>query len=212
MTLRQRWVEHLPHVLVGGVLGPRRDGYVADAAIDADESADYHAPQLRAFAEAGADLATVYTLTNTAEAIGIVRAAGDFGLPVAISFTVETDGRLPDRSTLGEAVRTVDAATDGAAAHFLVNCAHPRHVAAGLDDGDWRDRVVGARVNASVLSHAELDDSESLDEGDPATLAADLDSLVRPALPSLRIVGGCCGTDARHVAAMWTSAAAPAPR
>ena len=210
--LASRWSGELPHVLVGGTVGPRRDGYVADAAIDADEAADYHAPQLRAFAEAGADLATTYTMTTAAEAIGVVRAAGQVGLPIAVSFTVETDGRLPDGTPLGDAVRAVDEATDSGAAHFLVNCAHPRHVAGGLDDGAWRQRVAGTRVNASLLSHAELDSSPTLDEGEPGTLAADVDALLRPHLPALRIVGGCCGTDARHVAAMWGEAAGVSAR
>ncbi len=206
---RSTWESDLPHVLVSGQVGPRRDGYVADAGIDADEAADYHAAQLRSFAEAGADLATAYTLTTPAEAIGIVRAAREVGLSVGISFTVETDGRLPDGTALADAVLKVDEATDGAAAHFLVNCAHPGHVAPGLVDGDWRDRVAGVRVNASQLSHDELDAAPDLDEGDPAALATDLDVLLRPRLPGLRIVGGCCGTDVRHVAAMW---AARSPR
>jgi homocysteine S-methyltransferase len=189
-------------LLVSGCLGPRGDGYVAGEEVDPDAAAAYHAPQIEAFAEAGADLVTVLTLTGTGEAIGIVRAARAAGLPVAVSFTVEVDGRLPDGTSLPAAVAAVDA--EGGPDYFMVNCAHPTHIAPGLaeDGGDWRTRVVGLRANASVLSHAELDAATELDEGDPDELARAQDAL-RPRLPSLALVGGCCGTDARHVAAMW---------
>jgi len=189
-------------VLVVGAVGPRGDGYLAGD-LDADRYADYHRAQLAAFQEAGADLATAYTLTTVAEATGIVRAAADVGLPVAVSFTVETDGRLPDGTDLGAAVEQLDATTDAGAAHLLVNCAHPDHVRPGLDaDAAWTGRIAGLRVNSSRLSHAELDEAEELDEGDLPDLAATTRALV-DVLPAVRIVGGCCGTDARHIAAMW---------
>lgn len=184
---------------VGGTIGPRGDGYRPGEPVDPDEAAEYHRPQLEAFAAAGADLATAYTLTDPGEAIGIVRAARAAGVPVGICFTVETDGRLPDGTTLADAVRTVDAAA--APDHFGVNCAHPTHIAQTLDEpGDWRERIRVLRPNASRRSHAELDDAADLDDGDPADLARtrrDLD------LPAVTVVGGCCGTDARHVAALW---------
>ena len=186
--------------VVSGNLGPRGDGYVA-AVMDADTARAYHAPQIDALAAAGADLITALTLTSTGEAIGIVNAARAAGLPVAISFTVEQDGRLPDGTPLSTAITDVDASA--APDYFMVNCAHPTHVAAGLDEsGDWRSRIVGSRVNASTLSHAELDEAVELDEGDPVALAAAQASL-RDRLPNLTLIGGCCGTDARHVAAMW---------
>jgi homocysteine S-methyltransferase len=188
-------------LLVSGNLGPRGDGYAAGGEVDPDDAAAYHAPQIEAFAEAGADLVTVLTLTGTGEAIGIVRAARSAGLPVAVSFTVEQDGRLPDGTTLAAAVTAVDAAA--APDYFMVNCAHPTHIAPGLaGGGDWRHRIVGIRANASAMSHEELDAATELDEGDPVELARAQDAL-RPQLPSLTLVGGCCGTDARHVAAMW---------
>ncbi|GAB3015809.1 homocysteine S-methyltransferase [Nocardioides flavus (ex Wang et al. 2016)] len=188
--------------LVVGAMGPRGDGYRAGEH-DAEHYADYHRPQLEAFAEEGADLATAYTLSTVAEAVGVVRAAQDVDLPVAVSFTVETDGRLPDGTALGEAVERLDELTAAAAAHLLVNCAHPDHVAAGVDvAAPWTGRIAGLRVNSSRLSHAELDEAEQLDEGDLADLRETTRRLASD-LPAVRIVGGCCGTDARHVAAMW---------
>jgi homocysteine S-methyltransferase len=188
-------------LLVSGCLGPRGDGYVAGEAVDPDEAAAYHAPQIEAFADAGADLITVLTLGGTGEAVGIVRAARAAGLPVAVSFTVEVDGRLPDGTPLQAAITTVDA--EGRPDYFMVNCAHPTHIAPGLSGGgDWCSRIVGLRANASERSHAELDAATELDEGDPTELTRAQDAL-RPRLPNLALVGGCCGTDARHVAAMW---------
>jgi homocysteine S-methyltransferase len=189
--------------LVSGCLGPRGDGYVAGEVVDPDEAAAYHTPQIEAFAEAAADLVTVLTLTGTGEAVGIVRAARAAGIPVAVSFTVETDGRLPDGTSLPSAVSTVDA--EGGPDYFMVNCAHPSHIAPGLaDDGEWRLRIRGLRANASTRSHAELDAATELDEGDPLELARAQDAL-RPRLPNLTLIGGCCGTDSRHVAAMWAT-------
>jgi len=183
-----------------GAIGPRGDGYVAGERADPDEAADYHRPQIAAFAEAGADAVAAYTLTGAEEGIGVVRAARSAGIPVLVGFTVETDGLLPDGTTLRDAIALVDAtdAPDG----FIVNCAHPTHIAPALEDGDWLARIVQVNPNASTLSHAELDEAEELDAGDLDLLASSYDAL-RPLLPSLRIVGGCCGTDARHVAALW---------
>jgi S-methylmethionine-dependent homocysteine/selenocysteine methylase len=191
----------LDRFLISGCVGPQGDGYVAGDTVDPDVAAKYHAPQIDAFAEAGADVVTALTLTGPEEAIGIVRASRAAGLPVAVSFTVETDGRLPDGTPLSDAIERVDAAA--APDYFMVNCAHPTHIARGLSGaGEWRARILGIRANASTLSHAELDAATELDEGDPVELRTSLDAL-RPSLPNLHLVGGCCGTDARHVAALW---------
>ena len=191
---------HDAGVVVSGNVGPRGDGYVAEAAGTADDYAEYHGAQVAAFKAAGADVTTAMTMTHVDEALGVVTAARAVGLPVVVMFTVETDGRLPDGTPLAEAVAMVDEA--GAPDWFGVNCAHPEHVDPGLTDGAWLDRLVAIRPNASRLSHAELDEAEELDEGDPAELRADVDAL-RDRLPSLRLVGGCCGTDVRHVASLW---------
>jgi len=185
---------------VGGTLGPRGDGYRTDGPIDPEVAAAYHRPQIESFQDAGAGRVSVLTLTEIGEAIGVARAAADVGIPAAIGFTVETDGRLPDGTTLADAIVAVDA--DTPPAYFIVNCAHPTHILAGMTEGDWRSRVGGLRVNSSTQSHAELDEAETLDDGDPAQLALDQQPLL-DAFPNLQVLGGCCGTDARHVGAMW---------
>jgi homocysteine S-methyltransferase len=192
----------VPHTLISGAIGPRGDGYLAGEAMEPDEAARYHGAQVESLAAAGADVVSAYTLTGPEEAVGVLRAARRVGVAVAISFTVEIDGRLPDGTPLGQAIDLVDA-DDGGPDWYLVNCAHPTHVEPGLtEDGRWQTRIAGLLPNASTLTHAQLDAAVELDEGDPAELASATDRL-RPLLPGLTILGGCCGTDARHVAALW---------
>jgi len=188
-----------PDVTINGVLGPRGDGYVVGERMSGDEAAGYHGRQIGVLREAGADRITALTLSYPEEAIGVVQAAVAVGMPVVPAFTVETDGRLPDGTPVAEAIERVDAATGGAADFFMINCAHPTHIAAGLDGALALERIGGLRVNASTLSHAELDEMEELDEGDPEALARD-NAALRDRLPSVRLLGGCCGTDHRHVA------------
>lgn len=186
-------------VRVSGVVGPRGDGYAA-AGHRADDAAEYHRAQCASFAAAGADLVHAMTLSEPAEAMGVVRAARDAGLPVGISFTVEIDGRLPDGTTLADAVRQVDEAARPD--WYGVNCAHPTHVVHALDGGAWQDRLRVLRPNASTLTHEELDAMEELDEGDRDLLCASTWALL-DLLPSVDTLGGCCGTDASHVSALW---------
>jgi homocysteine S-methyltransferase len=188
-----------PAVTINGVLGPRGDGYVPGEQVSAADAADYHGWQIGVLRAARVDRITALTLTYPDEAIGIVQAAAAHGVPVVAGFTVETDGRLPDGTTIADAVAAVDTATGGAADFFLINCAYPTHIAAGLDGTPQLGRIGGLRVNASALSHEELDAMEELDEGDPVALARD-NAALHDALPSIRLLGGCCGTDHRHVA------------
>ncbi|MDG5482537.1 homocysteine S-methyltransferase family protein [Mycolicibacterium gadium] len=188
--------------VVSGCVGPRGDGYDPRDAMTAEDAERYHAVQIATFADTTADQVTAITMTNVAEGIGVVRAAAAAGIPAAVSFTVETDGRLPTGQPLHEAIEQVDAETDGGAAYFMVNCAHPTHFADALGrDGAWRSRIVGLRANASSKSHAELDESTELDEGDPDDLGV-RHAALRDRLPAVTVLGGCCGTDARHVAAI----------
>ncbi|MEB3166745.1 MAG: homocysteine S-methyltransferase family protein [Cyanobacteriota bacterium] len=189
-------------ILISGCIGPRGDGYEADQQLDADAAEAFHRWQIAVLSQAGVDLVSAFTISAAAEAVGIVRAARHEGVPVVISFTVETDGRLPSGQPLGEAIEQVDAESGAAAAYFMVNCAHPSHLSETLQEGGrWRERIGGLRVNASRRSHAELDEAESLDAGDPEELGAEF-SRLRERLPSLAVLGGCCGTDRRHVQAI----------
>ncbi len=188
-----------PEIVICGCIGPRGDGYRVDDAMTAGEAEDYHSVQVGTFAGTDADLISGLTMTYADEAIGIVRAAGDSGVRVVVSFTVETDGRLPSGQPLREAVEQVDSETGRYPSSFMVNCAHPSHFVDVLaPPAPWLDRIHGVRANASRMSHAELDEAEVLDEGDPAELAEGYRQLQKR-LPNLDVAGGCCGTDQRHV-------------
>ena len=185
-------------VVVEGCIGPRSDAYRPTLRMDAQQAADYHSLQLRAFADAGCEQTAALTLSYPEEAIGIVRAATAFGLPITIGFTVETDGGLPSGDSIEQAIRAVDEATDGAARSFMINCAHPSHFEAALPEGDARRRFHALRANASMKSHEELDAAEDLDAGDPIDLAQRYVALRRE-LPELHVLGGCCRTNIHHV-------------
>ena len=185
-------------VAINGVLGPAGDGYAPADLLEPDVAAALHAPQIEVFRQAGADWITAMTITHVGEAIGIVHAARAAGIAVIISFTTEIDGCLPTGQTLRAAIEEVDTATEGAPVFYMVNCAHPDHFGSVLDDGHWLGRIGGIRANASRQSHAELDAAETLDDGDPIEFGA-LHTALAQRLPKLHVVGGCCGTDHRHV-------------
>lgn len=200
--LRAEYEGRISLTLVSGCIGPRGDGYDPGTIMTAGEATEYHAFQADALAEAGADMISAITMTNIPEAIGAARAAHRAGLPSVISFTVETDGRLPTGDTLAEAIAALDGLGEAAPVHYMINCAHPSHFEGALDPGaGWARRIRGLRTNASRLSHAELDQAEELDDGNPAELGAENVAL-GAILPELRVLGGCCGTDERHIAEM----------
>ncbi|MBG0797614.1 homocysteine S-methyltransferase family protein [Methylocystis sp. L43] len=204
--LRQAWETAQTPIVVAGVIGPRGDGY-AEGRMSATEAEDYHAPQIASFAQTAADMVAAYTLNYVEEAIGIARAARALAMPCSISFTVETDGKLVGGRSLRDAVETVDRETDAAPAYYMINCAHPTHFEQALSaDAPWMNRLLGVKANASTKSHAELDESETLDSGDPSDLGRRYRKL-RETYPGLRILGGCCGTDDRHVAAICEACA-----
>jgi homocysteine S-methyltransferase len=197
------------HAVIDGVIGPRGDGYVVEATMSPAEATAYHALQARAFADAGATMISAITMTYAAEAIGITQAALAVELPVVISLTVETDGRLPSAQSLGDAITEIDAATDGGPAYYMVNCAHPTHFADVLEPtAPWTSRIHAVRANASRLSHAELDAATELDRGDVDDLATLHRDLGRDL--DLRVIGGCCGTDDEHVGAIAAALIGPA--
>jgi homocysteine S-methyltransferase len=184
--------------LLSAQMGPRGDGYAPTDLMTADEAEAYHAEQMETLSQTDADLVSSFTLCYPEEAIGIVRAGERFEMPVAIAFTVETDGRLPTGMPLKEGIETVDDATDVGAAYFLINCAHPDHFSGVLADERWMQRLRGVVANASRCSHAELDESEELDEGDPEEFGELVGALCKK-FPHFTVVGGCCGTDMSHL-------------
>jgi len=200
--LRQAYANDIDIILLSGQLGPRGDGYRVENAMTAAESATYHQLQIRALKEAGADLVTALTMNYSDEALGIVLAARSCDMPVVISFTVETDGNLSSGESLEEVIVKLDEQTGAFPLYYMINCAHPSHFMDKLRGADpWKERIRGIRANASCKSHAELDESLVLDKGDAIDLAR-WHARLRELLPGLSVFGGCCGTDASHVASL----------
>ena len=199
--LRDEWHARIAGpIVVSGQIGPRGDGYVTAAPNSAEEAANYHLRQARVLRDGGVDMLSAMTMTSSTEAIGISRVAQAVGLPVSVSFTVETDGRLPSGETLPDAIEAVDA--DCPPDYFALNCAHPSHFHSVLaEGGSWARRIRAVRANASQCSHAELDTATALDIGDPEDLG-DRYRRLRAVSPEINVLGGCCGTDLRHLRAI----------
>lgn len=197
--IRTEFENDKTRMVISGCIGPRGDGYNPSKMMSAKEAEHYHSLQIGTFAETDADMVTAITMNYVEEAIGITRGARSAGIPVLISFTVETDGKLPTGQALKDAIREVDNDTGSTPAYYMINCAHPVHFADVLvADESWVKRIHGVRSNASTRSHAELNDSEELDEGNPVEFGSQHRELLE-ILRNVNVLGGCCGTDHRHV-------------
>lgn len=189
-------------IVLGGCIGPRGDGYAPSSGMTPTQSADYHAAQVASLARAGAEFIAAMTVGDANEAAGMMEAAREVGIPAIAAFTIETDGRLASGESVATIIAETDRLTDGYAMFYLLNCAHPLHLERALASTDPElQRVRGIRTNASMRSHAELDTAKDLDDGDPPDLARRCADLVTT-YPRLSVVGGCCGTDARHISAI----------
>jgi S-methylmethionine-dependent homocysteine/selenocysteine methylase len=200
LELRDRYETEASPMVVSGAIGPRGDGYDPGTVMSPTEAEAYHRFQIGIFRDAGADLVSAFTMTNSNEAAGIAQAAKAAEMPCVISFTLETDGRLPTGESLAQAIETVDAATGAGPAYYMINCAHPAHFEHVLDvRSAWMRRLRGLRANTSRCSHAALDAAPELDVGNPVQLGREYAAILRR-FPHINVLGGCCGTDHRHVA------------
>lgn len=200
---RFKWETLATPIVIVGTIGPRRDGYQPTVRLSVGEARAYHQQQIDTLTAAQVDMVGAFTLNYIDEAIGIVQAAKGAAVPVSISFTLETDGRLPSGESLKEAIERTDAETDSYPAFFMINCAHPSHFEKMLrGGGEWLERIRGVRANASRRSHAELNEADDLDDGDPVEFGEETAAL-GGYLSRMNIVGGCCGTDHRHADQVW---------
>jgi homocysteine S-methyltransferase len=199
LGIRARYETVKSPMPISGNIGPRGDGYRIDTKMSVKEACAYHARQVKTFADTEADYVSGFTMNYTEEAIGIILACELAAIPAVISFTVETDGRMASGESMKEAVEKMDAATGAYASYYMINCAHPTHFENAIAAGEtWLHRIKGLRANSSKKSHAELDESTVLDEGNPHELGAQYRAL-RKKIPGMNVLGGCCGTDFRHV-------------
>lgn len=204
VDLKDEFAKYEGSILVSGCIGPRGDGYQPDTIMTPEAACEYHSEQIAAFKSVPVDMVSAITMTNVEEAIGITLVAADAGIPAVISFTVETNGKLPSGTSLKDAIAAVDGACAVPPIYYMINCAHPTHFADELMTAkgeDWTKRIRGLRANASSKSHAELDESTELDRGDLDDFAAGHSDLVRH-FPQINVFGGCCGTDEEHILAI----------
>lgn len=195
----------MPTVISANV-GPRADAYAPSEQMNAAQAKAYHSEQIGTLTETDLDMISAYTIAYPAEAIGIVQAAKSFSVPVVVAFTVEIDGRLPTGASLEDAIKQVDEETDGYASYFMINCAHPDHFSNALNDPLLAlQRLRGIVANASRCSHAELDNATVLDAGNPIELGEQL-AEIRQSFPQINVLGGCCGTDMRHLQSIANNA------
>jgi S-methylmethionine-dependent homocysteine/selenocysteine methylase len=198
-NLQVQFEDETLKAVISGCIGPRGDGYNPSQMMSEREAEAYHRDQIETFADSEADMVTAITMNYVEEALGIARAAQQAEIPVAISFTVETDGKLATGQTLQAAIEQVDASTFSYPAYYMINCAHPTHFESALmTDALWVKRIRGIRANASMKSHAELNESPDLDIGNPHEFGMQ-HARLKERLPELNVLGGCCGTDHRHV-------------
>ena len=202
LPFREHYENDQTKMVISGCIGPRGDGYVPGEQMSVMEAEHYHSLQIATFADTPVDMVTALTFNYVEEAIGVVMAAKKYAMPIVLAFTVETDGKLPTGQSLKEAIMQVDTETENAPVYYKINCAHPTHFDHVVSTGEpWLERIGSLRANASSCSHAELDEAEELDEGNPEELAAQYLAL-RKKLPNLNVLGGCCGTDSRHIEAI----------
>ena len=197
--LKAEYADKISPIIISGNIGPGSDGYVVTSAMTTQESRDYHDPEVEGFKKAGADQVTALTINYMEEGYGIVLSAMEHNIDVIVSFTVETDGKLPDGENLGDVIEFIDSQTKNYPSYYMINCAHPSHfMETVINGGRWTERIRGIRANASCKSHAELDESTELDAGNRVELAGYYKELLNH-LPNLQVFGGCCGTDHSHI-------------
>lgn len=190
---------------VGGSTGCRGDPYRGTDVLDEDAARDFHLWTVERFAGAGAEFLYAMIMPSASEAAGLARACAECGMPLVISFMIRDDGRLVDGTPIAEAMARIDGAADGWPLGYMVNCVHPRVLAAALSRDCNRservaERFIGIQPNASSLPPHILDGSGEVHNSDPEELAEEVFAL-EPGI-RLRIVGGCCGTDESHLEAI----------
>lgn len=194
-ALRAARPDGADRIFIAGVIGPKGDAFIAAEAPDAAMAATYHAPQILALAEAGVDFLFAPTLPALDEAIGMARAMAATGLPYVLSFGLAPSGRLMDGHMLDDAITAIDAAAAEPPLYYLVNCIHSSAAAAAIR----HPRLFGVKANASRLTPEELVALDRLDSEPPEVFARALRDLH---IGGARVLGGCCGTDQRHIAAL----------
>ncbi|PTU32273.1 homocysteine S-methyltransferase family protein [Stenotrophobium rhamnosiphilum] len=193
------YVDQLPGISYVGIVGPRGDAYSLNQTITAESAEDYHSVQLETLSKAGVDLVSAMTFNNIPEAVGLSRAAARVGLPLALSFTLDSTCCLKSGPSLKEAIEAVDTqAGDAKPTFYGINCSHPFEFEPAIEPGAWFQRVRSLRPNAAKMDKISLCQLGHLEEGDPKELGELMGDIAKR-YPHIDIWGGCCGTWETHL-------------
>lgn len=204
-NIRDAWGDYARFVYVGGLMGCRGDAYKPHEGLTREDARRFHATQASALAAAGADYLLASTMPAVAEAVGMAEALAATGCPYLVSFIIRPSGHVLDGTPLDDAIRRVDDAVARSPVGFLVNCVHSSTVEAALETtGGQRvvssGRLLGVQANTSSKRPEELDGLETLDAEAAAEFCVGM-CRVRDRF-GLYALGGCCGTDDTHIAAL----------
>lgn len=192
------YASQLPDLAIAGCVGPRGDAYALNRDIKAADAEGYHMTQMTTLKDCGVDLIWAATINNVPEAVGLSRAAAAVGLPVNLSFTLDSSHKLKSGPSLKEAIEATDAeAADARPDSYGINCSHPMEFEPALDPGDWTRRIRSLRPNAAKMDKVSLCKLGHIEEGDPEELGQQMGDLARR-FPDIDIWGGCCGTWDKH--------------
>jgi len=201
-ALRKSYGPYAQKVAICGLLSCRGNAYNPAEALGAEAAYRFHAWQAERLTEAGADFLLAATLPALSEAVGLASALAGTGIPYVVSFVVRREGTLLDRTPLNQALATIEDSVSPGPLAFMANCTHASFLKSALvhrqhSSSYVRQRILGLFANTAALTPEELDNSESLVEEDPDIFGQAVAEL--HAEFGLKLLGGCCGSDDRHI-------------
>ncbi|MBJ6802687.1 homocysteine S-methyltransferase family protein [Geomonas propionica] len=210
--LRQSYQGYADKILICGLMSCKGDAYHPAEALPEHQAAEYHAWQAEKLAATTVDFLLAATLPALSEATGLALALARTGKPYMVSFVVRPTGTLLDGTPLKEAIAAIDAVANPKPLGFMINCTHVTFARSALlhetnSSAEVRRRIIGLLANTAALSPEDLDNSSSLVEQEPEAFGASVAAMGMEL--GLKILGGCCGTDGRHLSALATRLQSP---
>ena len=201
-AIRKSYGEYAGKIVISGLLSCRGDAYNQSEALTANDAHAFHAWQANRLAEAGVDFLLAATLPAFSEAAGLARALAATGKPYIISFLTRSEGTMLDGTPLKDVISKIDTDVNPKPIAYMVNCTHTSFFKSAMmhaahSSATVRKRIAGLFANTAALKPEELDNSEELVEEDPQTFGKSVAGLHTEL--GMKILGGCCGTDDRHI-------------
>ncbi len=189
--------ELINKVLIGGTIGPKNDCYKPDEGLTSNEAQDFHSWQIAQLKEGGVDFVIAETIPNVNEALGIAKACSELNIDYVVSFVISRNGKILDQTNLQTAIDLIDNEVVNKPLGYFVNCAHPSFFCANNQPKEIFNRILGFLGNASDLDHCDLDNAIGLHVDDIVNWGNEMLKLNHEY--GVKILGGCCGTNANHI-------------